>query len=400
MSKRITAYLEKRKPDMSNLHVYGFILSIFIIVSISFNFLMVTIRSILIAPRVLEDLIPVIAGLLLAPIIAAILTLFFNDIFLGVTGAFLQILGRGLLLLPSDPENISYYAGMISGIFGQILLFLGIFSMIFKDIKFKDKSIKQDYLTASILSGIFLGFAINITLRMPGLALSENILMNGLFIILLVIACYTWVENIELKHKILKNFEQTRNLKRGNEKKFRKSLHLLILGPCIAILGFTLNRYEWLSAFLDFDYFLTGYFCLLSILISPIIFILTRNKMQRANIGLSCNILAFIFLGFMNFLPSGKYYIGILIMIPTGLFFTILEAIDYARDASINNIDISLISTWIVCLASIITLAMLSLLVFFPFTYMILFGILLGYNLLNYWNKKHRTKEIKEGGTL
>ncbi|MBN2150261.1 MAG: hypothetical protein JW839_02325, partial [Candidatus Lokiarchaeota archaeon] len=243
----LTRALERVSRGLKGFHGSGFLIATVLMEAVSTHFFVQTLRSIIIAPNIFVELIPIVAVVLAAPFIAALLTLVCNDLFLGLVGALAQVVGRGLLLTPSDPERLLYFTGMGLSTAGYLLAFLGLFGATLKGTKVRDLGDAGRQLQKLLVGGVLLGMAANVALRLPnpaGMNLVEDVLFNVILLVAFTIVALYWYAGHDREHNILKDPLPT-DMKRGKEKRFRKTVHLFMLCPCFAILGFYFNRPEW-----------------------------------------------------------------------------------------------------------------------------------------------------------
>nr|MDO8109277.1 hypothetical protein [Candidatus Sigynarchaeota archaeon] len=374
------------KPSTSNAATKasnGIDFMIFTIVmnALSMHFFLQTLRSIIIAPAIFSELLPLLIGLLVAPFIIALCTLLVDDLFLGLLGAMLQAIGRGLLIIPMDPANIIYYAGMLCGIYGNVMLMLGMLGATFKKVHVHSIQDKDATMPALVVSGLFAGVALNVILRFPGIDVAENQVANYVLITILLASAMVWYTNIEKKHPIRKNLDQIAGFKRKKDKRFRKTAHLFMLGPSFAILGFYFNRYEWLSAATGLTNIVLGYILIIAILMAPLIHTLCAGSDRAIEIcGMACTSLAFVGIGLMLYLPTGLYMLVFIVPAPLGIYITINRVIRLTGREHANNVDITIIVAWMLGLLGMIGPALLTLLVFVPYA-----GIIIIAPLVAYW---------------
>jgi hypothetical protein len=341
--------------------------------------------------------VPILIGLLAAPVAVAILTLVCNDLFLGLVGAFVQALGKGFLLLPSDPQNVVYYAGMICSIFGYLLVFLGVLGAALKRTSIPDMPDPAKNLPGTIVGGVLLGMAANIALRLPnpaGFSLAENVLCNALVLFILSSVALYWYAGHRREHNVLKDALPA-DAKRGKEKRFRKTLHLFMLGPCFAVLGFYFNRPEWIAAVSGIPYTTVAYILVLAMLVAPLVRSLGMLKEQMADIiALACIVASFIGIGFMHYLPVGPYVLLLVVPAPFGLSIVLDRAIRFSALERADNIDVTIILAWMVALCGILGSNVLSLLLFVPYAGVIIMALLLAYAAIYTLIVRKRGKEV------
>ncbi len=389
--------LERRTGGLKSFQGSGFAIATIIFVAISTHFFVQTIRSVIVAPAIFEQLVPVLAGLIAAPFVVAILTLVCNDPFLGLAGAFVQALGRGFLLLPSDPENVIYYIGMTCSIFGYLMVFLGGLGAALKRIPIHVSPEQENAQPAAIVGGILLGMAVNVALRLPNPAstsLTENILCNCLLLFVLSSVALFWYAGHRQDHNIIKD-AMPADTRRGKEKRFRKTLHLFMLGPCFAILGFYFNRPEWIAAVSGVSYTTTVYVLVLSILAAPLVLSLGLLKGQVLDIiALACIAASFVGLGLMHYLPVGPHVLVLVIPAPFGLGIVMDSAIRETAQERADNVDITIILGWMVSIFGIIGSYLLILLLFMPYAGIITMAPLLAYVAINTFIDMRHRKEV------
>ncbi|MEX2680674.1 MAG: hypothetical protein Q6373_003690 [Candidatus Sigynarchaeota archaeon] len=396
---RMAHALERRMDYLKALQGSGFTIATILFIAISTHFFVQTLRSVIIAPAIFDELLPVFIALIATPFAVAALTLVCNDPFLGLVGAFVQALGRGFLLMPSDAENLGYYAGMICGIFGYSLAFLGVLGAVLTRSPLNVSQDQEKTRPSAIAGGTLLGMAMNIVLRLPspvGASIAENILCNCmLFLVFSSVALY-WYKGHHQEHNILKNVLPA-DTKRGKAKKFRKTLHIFMLGPCFAVLGFYFNRPEWIAAAAGMPYTATAYVLVLSILVAPLVRALgVFRKQARDVVTLACIAASFVGIGFMHFLPAGPYLLILIVPTPFGLGLIIDRAISQTALERADNVDITIILAWMVSLASILGSNVLSLLIFIPYAGIIVMAPLVLYTAIDAINTIKRGSEVGE----
>ncbi len=391
LSEKLTRKLEAKLDAGFHFGELGLVISLIVVNAISTNNLVATVRAVLVAPRIVEELVPVLVGLLLVPFCVAMLTVVFNGTFLALSGGFIQAFARVLLVVPSDQQNIVYFCGMTLLILGHALVFTGMLGFIFKNITVQGRGNGRELHTTAIIAGMMLGFGMNIVTRMPGVQLAETMLVNTFFSGLLVVFTITWYVLVDKKHNIIKNLDETEGFNAGKEKRFGKTLHVLLLGPCVAVLGFTFNRYEWLAAITGLPYWATAYVSFLSIMLAPIIGVLaSRHEKGRDILVVALLAMASIGVGLSQVIQAPWLVLAGMLVAPAALFMAMLQNIKLARQERVNNIDITFILTWIISISSIITLAVLSLLVFFPYATFVVFSPVLAQEIVRLARSRRR----------
>jgi hypothetical protein len=383
---RLNSSLERRTSVLKAFQGSGFAIATILLEALSTHFFVQTLRSVIVAPAILQQLIPVLIGLIAAPVVAAFLTLVCNDLFLGLAGAFVLALGRGFLLLPSDPQNLIYYTGMICSVFGYALSFLGLLGAALKRTGLVNVPEPDKTLPAAIAGGVLLGMATNLALRLPnpaGISLAENVLVNVVLLFVLALVSLYWYAGHHRERNILRE-SLPADAKRGKEKRFRKTLHLFMLGPCFAILGFYFNRPEWIAAASGVPYTVTAYVLVLAILIAPLVRSLGVLKDRVVDmIALACITLSFVGLGFMHYLPAGPHVLVLVVPAPFGLGIVLDRAIRFSSLERADNIDITIIFAWMVALAGIMGSNVIMLLLFVPYAGTIIMAVPLAYIAIN-----------------
>jgi hypothetical protein len=400
LSERVagmTRALESRTGGFKAFHGSGFAIATILLESISTHLFVQTLRSVIVAPAIFEKLVPILIGLIAAPVVVVLLTLVCNDLFLGLAGAFVQALGRGFLILPSDPLNVVYYLGMICSVFGYLMVFLGVLGAALKRTQLNDIPEPVKHLPEAIASGVMLGMAMNIALRLPnpaGISLAENVLCNTLLLFALSFVALYWYAEHRREHNVLKDALPA-DAKRGNEKRFRKTLHLFMLGPCFAVLGFYFNRPEWIAAASGIPYTATAFILVLSILAVPLVRSLGVLKEQMVEtIALVCVTASFVGIGFMHYLPVGPYVLLLVVPAPFGLGIVLDRAIGASALERADNIDVTIILAWMVALCGILGSNVLGLLVFVPYAGIIIMAPLLAYVAINALVARKRGKGV------
>ncbi|MHA1681063.1 MAG: hypothetical protein ACTSUE_08645 [Promethearchaeota archaeon] len=402
MSKKIAGLLLQRQGKSENAMGLWFLLSIITLNAISIHFFMVTLRSIIIAPAIFNDLIPLLAGILLAPFIAALFTIFMNSHFMAVLGVILQIFGRAMLLEPGNLDNNHmYYAGMISLIFGQVMLFVGLIAANFKHVKLKGElAVKPEEQWMATIGGIIVGFALNVVSRSSGIEISENITFNIFLAIGFLVALASWFPQFQKVHNVLKNIHPDRVKKNKGTRNFRKTLHLLVLAPCFCVMGFIFNRFEWIATALQVNYNMAGIMVAASISASPLVMMLLgKNQDMKDMLGLICLCLGIVGLGFMYFLPSG-IYLGLFIFpVPIGIYNAFERVFRLTGRVHVRNIDISIILAWIVIMFSLLVTTLLNFLFLFPWVNLILLSIPIAHAVINQYITTKKGVNDREGGS-
>ncbi|MHA1848464.1 MAG: hypothetical protein ACTSYS_17030 [Promethearchaeota archaeon] len=364
------------------------------------HFLLVVVRSFIIAPAILNELLPILAWMLIVPFVVAFLTMIFNDVFLGLIGNVLLSIGRAFLIFPASSKNLEYYIGMDLSILGTLLSLLGLFGIVFKDLKLNSGPATSGFSISSIAVGFIIGFVLNVSLRMPGIELSENPIFNMMIVVVFLISGVKWYDSVELKRKLLKNVEFSKELKRKGEKKFRKSLHLLMLGPIFGIFGNIYNRYEYFADITDLGYFLVGYTLVLAFLGGLVLVLALRDKQPVGDyLGIGAALLGLLGIGFRYFMPKGNYFL-IFVIVPIFSGIVLIEkVIEKAKLARINNVDISTILAWIMVVVALFFVYSLNLLLLFPFSEAIMFSLIAIYLAVELLSRiRHSKTQGKSGG--
>jgi len=301
------------------------------------------------------------------------------------------------LLLPSDAENLVYYAGMICSIYGYILAFLGVLGAVLKRAPLHASLDQEQSRPAAIVGGMLLGMAINIVLRLPspaGASLAENILCNCIMLFILSPVALYWYAGHCQEHFIIKNALPD-DAKRGTEKRFRKTLHIFMLGPCFAVLGFYFNRLEWIAAASGVPYTATAYVLVLSILAAPLVQALGVPRGRALDVAtLACIVAPFVGIGFMHYLPAGPHVLLLAVPAPLGLGIVMDRAIRQTALEHADNVDVAIILGWMVSIASILGSNVLALLVFLPYAGIIVMAPLLAYVVMNAITTWKRGREV------
>ncbi|NMC07935.1 MAG: hypothetical protein GYA24_22200 [Candidatus Lokiarchaeota archaeon] len=382
---KLASAMERRAGGLKSFHGSGFVIATILLIALLTHFFVQSLRSVIIAPAILQQLVPLLVGMMLAPFISALLTLVCNDAFLGLVGSFLMALGRGFLLLPSDPANLIYYTGMTCSVIGYAIAFLGMLGSVLKRAPVPDVAGPGTSQPAAIVGGTFLGMAMNLGLRLPtpaGVSLVENVLVNLLMLFMLALVALYWYGGHRREHNILKD-ALPGDTKRGKEKRFRKTLHIFMVGPCFAVLGFYFNRPEWVSAASGLPYIVTAYVLVLAMLVVPLLRSAGVLPERHAGVvALACLAASLVGLGFMHYLPAGPHVLVLVVPAPLGLGIVLDRALRLASSERADNIDITIILAWMVALAGILVSNVIMLLVFVPYAGAIIMAIPLAYMVI------------------
>jgi hypothetical protein len=203
-----------------------------------------------------------------------------------------------------------------------------------------------------------------------------------------------WYAGHRREHNILKE-ALPGDVKRGKEKRFRKTLHLFMLGPCFAVLGFYFNRPEWIAAASGIPYTTVAYILVLAMLVAPLVRSLGVLKEQVVDIiALACIVASFVGIGFMHYLPVGPYVLVLVVPAPFGLGIVLDRAIRFSALERADNIDVTIILAWMVALCGILGSIVLVLLLFVPYAGIIIMALLLAYVAINVLISRKRGKEV------
>ncbi|MFX0101652.1 MAG: hypothetical protein ACFFCS_18960 [Candidatus Hodarchaeota archaeon] len=391
MSVKISEYINSEgRKKIPNLHGLKLIVGFVIMNAISTHFLFQTIRSIRIAPNVFNELIPFLIPLLATPFVMMILSMFLDSTFLGLLGCLLQVLGKTLSLIPSDPDYIIYNTWMAISFIGQGFTFYGMLGFLMKDVKIKNFPEGTGKMKEYFTFGLFLGVALNLILR--AIELNEGIVTNIILILVFSSTAVIWYQGVDKKHCILKNLDQTREYNRGKGKKFSKALNLFTIGPIIGIFSFHYNKPELVSAVSLVDYSTTVYWIILGLLVSPLIHHLLRNVDEKVMnfLRFIMSVTTFLVFGLMYYVPRGVYLLVFIVILPFAMCFLIDGALTIARNVKVNNVDIAIILTYIIVILSIIVTVALAIYFFVPYVQLILSAILLTYEVMHFLKKQPR----------
>ncbi|MHA1699273.1 MAG: hypothetical protein ACTSWN_10575, partial [Promethearchaeota archaeon] len=340
----IINFLSKKTANIKNLNPIGPILAFIFSNLISMHLLLQTLRSFIIAPAIITELIPILLAILGCPIVAFILSEFLDDSFLALTGGLTQSVGRTLLLINGGDQNINYLIGMSLSFSGHLLFFVGTIGTVLKRYRFKNET-EDNALNGNLIFGFIFGssggFGLNLLLRFPGINAVEDVFVNIMLLIAFSIVLIVTYGYIEREHNVIKNLPDLEDYQGKVEiTTVLKPSHLYILAPCQAVLSFLFIRPEYLSAVSNIEYQYTTIILILLFLISPVIYAIIPKGKNKIYGGIKIISICFatVGVGLMYYLPRGAFILVLSSFMPLSACLLTHDVLNIARNGRTSMI--------------------------------------------------------------